>query len=74
MDQAVGTGNGLVIKAGGSTVRGLAIGNFRSDAAICLNGCDNNTIQGNYLGVAANGTTAQTKHARTFSLPTHPTT
>ena len=56
---AVGTGNGLVIKAGGSTVRGLAIGNFRSDAGIFLNGCDNNTIQANYLGIAADGTTAK---------------
>jgi Calx-beta domain/Carboxypeptidase regulatory-like domain/Beta-propeller repeat len=52
-------GSGLVIKAGGSTVRGLAIGNFRLTSGIWLNGCDNNTIQGNYLGVAANGTTAR---------------
>jgi hypothetical protein len=51
--------NGLVIKAGGSTVRGLAIGNFRNNAAISLTGCDNNVIQANYLGVAADGTTAR---------------
>ncbi|HEY0765425.1 MAG TPA: SBBP repeat-containing protein [Pyrinomonadaceae bacterium] len=50
-------GNGLAIKAGGSTVRGLAIGNFRNGAGILLNGCDNNLIQGNYLGVDADGTT-----------------
>ncbi len=49
--------NGLTIKAGGSTVRGLAIGNVRNSAAIQLNACDNNLIQGNYLGVAADGTT-----------------
>ena len=49
--------NGLTIKAGGSTVRGLAIGNVRNSAAILLNACDNNLIQGNYLGVAADGTT-----------------
>jgi hypothetical protein len=55
----VGSVNGLAIKAGGSTVRGLAIGNFRNNAAIFLNGCDNNLIQGNYLGVAADGTTAR---------------
>ena len=54
-----GGGNGLVIKAGGSTVRGLAIGNFSGNAAIWLNGCDNNVIQGNYLGVNAAGTTAR---------------
>lgn len=56
------TGNsasGLVIKAGGSTVRGLAIGNFPSGNGIWLNSCDNNLIQANYLGIAANGTTAR---------------
>lgn len=51
--------NGLVIKAGGSTVRGLAIGNFRDNPGIVLNGCDNNIIQANYLGVDADGTTAR---------------
>ena len=57
----IGTGSatGLNIKAGGTTVRGLSIGNFRNNAAILLNACDNNTIQGNYLGVAANGTTSR---------------
>jgi hypothetical protein len=49
--------NGLTIKAGGSTVRGLAIGNFRNNAGILLSGCDNNLLQGNYLGVGADGTT-----------------
>jgi photosystem II stability/assembly factor-like uncharacterized protein len=52
-------GNGLVIKASNSTVRGLSIGNFRGGNAIFLTGCDNNTIQANYLGVAANGTTGR---------------
>ena len=50
--------DGLVIKAGGTTVRGLSIGRFGSNA-INLNGCNGNVIQGNYLGVAANGTTAR---------------
>jgi hypothetical protein len=60
LDGTGNTGNGFVIKAGGSTVRGLAIGNFRSgNAAIWLFSCDNNVIQGNYLGVDANGTTAK---------------
>lgn len=54
-----GNGSGFVIKAGGSTVRGLAINNFRSDNAIWLKDCNNNLIQGNYLGVAADGTTAK---------------
>ncbi|HET9789596.1 MAG TPA: carboxypeptidase-like regulatory domain-containing protein, partial [Pyrinomonadaceae bacterium] len=49
--------NGLVIKGGGSTVRGLAIGNFQGTAGIWLNGCNNNIVQANYLGIAADGTT-----------------
>jgi parallel beta-helix repeat protein len=49
--------NGLTIKAGGSTVRGLAIGNVRNSAGIQLVGCDNNVIQGNYIGIGADGTT-----------------
>ncbi|HEX7333951.1 MAG TPA: SBBP repeat-containing protein [Pyrinomonadaceae bacterium] len=55
---AVGSnGNGLVIKAGGSTVRGLAIGGFNNGIGILLNACNNNVIQGNYIGIAADGTT-----------------
>jgi Calx-beta domain/Beta-propeller repeat/Carboxypeptidase regulatory-like domain len=51
--------NCLVIKAASSTVRGLAIGNFRSGSAIWLNGVDSNVIQSNYIGLAADGTTAK---------------
>jgi photosystem II stability/assembly factor-like uncharacterized protein len=54
-----GNANGLVIKAGSTTVRGLAIGNFRNGFGIFLNSCDNNLIQANYLGVAPDGTTAR---------------
>jgi hypothetical protein len=53
------SGDGLVIKAGGTTVRGLSICNFRGGNGINLNGSDGNLIQGNYIGVAANGTTAR---------------
>lgn len=63
----IGSVNGLVIKAGGSTVRGLSIGNFSSNSGIWLNGCDNNVIQANYLGVAADGTTAK-PNARGITL------
>jgi hypothetical protein len=56
---ANGTPNGLVVKAGGTTVRGLAIGNFNSGFGIWLNGCNNNVIQGNYLGLNAAGTAAR---------------
>ena len=51
--------SGLVIKAGGSTVRGLAIGNFLGTAAIWFRDCNNNLIQSNYLGIAADGATAR---------------
>ena len=51
-------GNGLIINAGGTTVKGLAIGNFNSGSAISVNNCDNNVIQGNYIGVAPDGTTS----------------
>jgi Calx-beta domain/Beta-propeller repeat len=53
------SGHGLLIKAGGSTVRGLAIGNFRSGNGIVLQDCDNNVIQSNYIGIAPDGTTAR---------------
>ena len=53
---ALNSGSGLVIRAGASTIRGLAIIRFR-DAGISLNSCDNNVIQSNYIGVAADGTT-----------------
>jgi hypothetical protein len=52
------SGNGLVIKASGSTVRGLAIGRF-TNAGISLNGSNNNVIQANYIGLAADGITAR---------------
>src|SRR6185503_5844221 len=48
-----------VIKAGGTTVRGLAIGNFSSGEGIFVLNCNNNVFQGNHLGVDAAGTTAR---------------
>ena len=50
--------NGLVITAGGSIVRGLAIGGFQS-AGIVLRSGNGNIIQGNYIGVDATGTVAR---------------
>jgi photosystem II stability/assembly factor-like uncharacterized protein len=50
--------NGLVIKAGGSTIRGLAIGRFH-DYGIQLNNCNNNVIQGNHIGIDAVGNLAK---------------
>jgi photosystem II stability/assembly factor-like uncharacterized protein len=49
---------GLKIKAGGTTVRGLALGGF-SNLAIWLNNCDNNVIQANHVGIDATGTVAR---------------
>jgi parallel beta-helix repeat protein len=47
---------GLWITAGGSTVKGLAIGNFRNGAAVALSTSGGNTIQGNYIGTDVTGT------------------
>lgn len=60
------TGNGLVIKASGTTVRGLAIGRF-NNAGILLNGSNNNVIQANFIGLAADGITARA-NSRGISL------
>ena len=54
-----GSATGLVVKAGGSTVKGLAIVNFTGGNGIFLNNCNNNVIQGNHIGVDAAGTTAR---------------
>lgn len=50
--------NGLVITAGTTIVRGLAIGRFQG-AGIVLRSCDANGIQANYIGVDATGTVAR---------------
>jgi hypothetical protein len=54
---------GLVIKAGGSTVKGLAIGNFSDGTGLLLSGCNNNVIQGNHIGIDATGTTSRPNDA-----------
>lgn len=46
--------SGLVITSGGTTVRGLAIYRF-DNAGILLRDCNNNVIQGNFLGIDAAG-------------------
>lgn len=50
-------GDGLRITAGGSTVRGLIINGFGSDG-ISLTTSGNNVIEGNYIGVNAEGSEA----------------
>ncbi|RLS75286.1 MAG: DUF2341 domain-containing protein, partial [Planctomycetota bacterium] len=49
--------DGLWISSGGSTVRGLIISGF-NDRGISLTGGGGNTIVGNWIGVNADGTTA----------------
>ena len=53
------SGSGLIIKAGGSTVKGLAIGNFDFGSGLVLSNCNGNVIQANYIGIDADGTTAR---------------
>ena len=49
--------DGLVLPAGGNTVRGLALVGF-SGSAIVLNSLGGNVVQSNFLGVNASGTAA----------------
>ena len=51
----VGHENGFVITAGSTTMRGLAIYRF-SNFGIWIRDCDNNVIQGNYIGIDSTGT------------------
>ena len=55
----VGSGSGITIRSGSSTVRGLAIGGFRGEWGIALRNCDNNIVQANYIGIDATGTLAR---------------
>jgi uncharacterized repeat protein (TIGR01451 family) len=67
LDGSLGGGgaNGLHITAGGSTVRGLVINRFRTDAdgeggrGIWLENGGGNRIAGNYIGTDISGTSAQ---------------
>ena len=56
-DIATGTGSGLSISAGSSTVRGLGIGKFPGHA-IYLSSAGANWIEGNFLGTDSAGATA----------------
>ena len=59
--------DGLVIGAtsSGSTIRGLAIGNFSDNGILLLGGT--NTIAGNYLGLSADGTTPASNNTNNAS-------
>ncbi|HEU4711074.1 MAG TPA: SBBP repeat-containing protein [Pyrinomonadaceae bacterium] len=56
---AAGGAHGFTVIAGGTTIRGLAIGRFSFGIAIFLRDCNNNTIQANHLGIDAAGTTVR---------------
>ena len=54
---AISNSHGMVIRASGTTVRGLAIGNFNS--GILITDCNNNVIQGNHIGLDGTGSIAR---------------
>jgi hypothetical protein len=57
--QAGSSAFGFQVTAGGSTIRGFAIGGFTSNIGIWLSGNGGNTIQGNYVGVDPTGMVAR---------------
>ncbi len=57
---AIGSGNdGLMVTAGGSTIRGLAINGCPRDGIRLQGPAGTNVIQGNFLGTDATGTVAE---------------
>jgi CSLREA domain-containing protein len=52
-----GSRGGVVVSAGGSTLRGLALIDFAGDG-LTLSGGSGNVIEGNYVGMALDGVTA----------------
>jgi uncharacterized repeat protein (TIGR01451 family) len=58
---AGGGQDGLVLTAGGSTIRGLSLVGF-SDSAIVLESGGGNAIAGNYLGIEPSGSAALPDH------------
>ncbi|MBW4540517.1 MAG: DUF4347 domain-containing protein [Myxacorys chilensis ATA2-1-KO14] len=50
-----GTANGLTLKSGDNTVKGLIINRF-TENGIWIEGVGGNTVQGNYIGTDATGT------------------
>ena len=64
----VGGGAVLYFHAAGSTVRGLAVGNYRGLAAFVLDGSSD--IAGNFIGVRADGVTAFPNNLGVYVTPT----
>lgn len=58
LNGASGSGDGLTITGGGSTVKGLVIRRFVSDG-IYITTAGGNTIEGNFIGTNAGGTSDQ---------------
>lgn len=52
-----GSSSTIDITGGGTTIRGLALVNFKGNG-LDVTGGGNNVLEGNYIGMAANGTTA----------------
>lgn len=61
------TTNGLVVgaTAGGSTIRGLAVGNFSDNGILLLGG--SNVIAGNHIGLSADGNTVNANNSNDVS-------
>jgi hypothetical protein len=53
-----GAGDGLVVTAGGSTIRGLAIHDFPGSGIVLAEG-HGNVVQGNFIGAGSDGVTKQ---------------
>jgi hypothetical protein len=61
------TGNGLLVRASNSTVKGLDIHSFNLAAGILIsNGASNVTISGNYIGTNFDGTVAKPNRTGVF--------
>jgi Ca2+-binding RTX toxin-like protein len=58
IDNANNVGDGLVFNVGGNTVKGLVITRF-NDGIRLNTGANTNSITGNFIGIGANGSTAQ---------------
>jgi len=50
--------DGLILNAGGSTIRGLVINGFESSGMVIQGGTGGNVVEGNFIGTDASGTTA----------------
>ncbi len=65
----VGFANGLLLRSGGHTVRGLSIVNFAEAAGIRIEEAGNSIIEGNYLGITPAGIAAPNRYGLNIDSP-----